>query len=75
MCLRAQVVEAVAERGQTVALKLTPHVDLPLNWTAVGGAEAAEMSAQPTHMMPTSARSSGSPITLPGRVSTGAALG
>jgi len=25
--------EAIAERGELADLKLTPHVDLPLNWT------------------------------------------
>jgi len=32
--LAPQIVEAVAERGALVELKLTPHVDLPLNWIA-----------------------------------------
>jgi hypothetical protein len=30
--LAPQIVEAVAERGQLVDLKLTPHIDLPLDW-------------------------------------------
>jgi site-specific DNA recombinase len=32
--LAPEIVEAVAERGQLVALKLTPHIDLPLDWSA-----------------------------------------
>ena len=31
--LAPKIVEAIAERGELVDLKLTPHVDLPLDWT------------------------------------------
>ncbi len=31
--LAPKIVEAIAERGELADLKLTPHVDLPLNWT------------------------------------------
>lgn len=31
--LAPEIVEAIAERGESADLKLTPHVDLPLNWT------------------------------------------
>jgi hypothetical protein len=31
--LAPNIVEAIAERGELADLKLTPHVDLPLNWT------------------------------------------
>jgi DNA invertase Pin-like site-specific DNA recombinase len=31
--LAPKIVEAMAERGELVDLKLTPHVDLPLDWT------------------------------------------
>jgi hypothetical protein len=30
--LAPEIVEAVVQRGQLVDLKLTPHVDLPLEW-------------------------------------------
>ncbi len=30
--LAPEIVEAVAQRGELVDLKLTPHVDLPLEW-------------------------------------------
>jgi hypothetical protein len=31
--LAPNIVEAIAERGELAEVKLTPHVDLPLNWT------------------------------------------
>ena len=31
--LAPKIVEAIAERGELADLKLTPHVDLPLDWT------------------------------------------
>ena len=31
--LAPKIVEAIAERGELAELKLTPHVDLPLDWT------------------------------------------
>jgi hypothetical protein len=31
--LAPKIVEAIAERGELVDLQLTPHVDLPLDWT------------------------------------------
>jgi site-specific DNA recombinase len=31
--LAPKIVEAIAERGELANLKLTPHVDLPLDWT------------------------------------------
>lgn len=31
--LAPKIVEAIAERGELADLKLTPHVDLPINWT------------------------------------------
>jgi site-specific DNA recombinase len=31
--LAPKIVEAIAERGELTDLKLTPHVDLPLDWT------------------------------------------
>ena len=31
---RNAIVEAVAVRGEPVELRLTPHVDLPLDWRA-----------------------------------------
>jgi site-specific DNA recombinase len=31
--LAPKIVEAIAERGELANLKLTPHVNLPLNWT------------------------------------------
>jgi site-specific DNA recombinase len=32
--LASEIVEAVAVRGEPVELRLTPHIDLPLDWTA-----------------------------------------
>jgi site-specific DNA recombinase len=31
--LAPKIVEAIAERGELADLKLTPHVDLPFDWT------------------------------------------
>lgn len=31
--LAPTIVEAIAERGKLADLRLTPHVDLPLDWT------------------------------------------
>ena len=32
--LAPEIVAAVAVRGEPVELRLTPHIDLPLDWTA-----------------------------------------